>query len=681
MPRELPIGNGSLLVAFDGHYRIADLYFPHVGMENHAAARFRFGVWADDRLSWVEDRDWQRELAYLRDTLVTDVLLQNEEAGLRLRCYDAVDAEANTFVRKIVVRNQRDEARRIKLFLHHDLGLYGNAIGDTAMFDPETGAIIHYKAHRYFLINASVDGRVGVEEYACGRSGIGGVEGTWRDAEDGELSMSPIAQGAVDSTIAIPLALEPLGTATVLYWICAGRRYSEVAELDLQLREETASRVIARTASYWYTWVNKPADDLTADLPEEIVDLYRRSLLVVQTQCDAGGAVLAANDSDVQWGHNDHYSYMWPRDAAFVCDAMDRAGFPEITRRFLEFAHDTIKAEGYFLHKYNPDGSLASLWHPWIRDGVPQLPIQEDETALVIWLVARHYERTRDLELVRAIYRRLVVNPAEFLCSYRDPETKLPLPSFDMWEERQGVFTFTCSAVHAGLEAAAALAAIFNDRERGERYVAAAAEIREAMVRHLWLDDESRFARGLVLAEGGALDLDRSVDASAFATFYLGVFSPESALVEGTMRAIRERLTVQTEMGGIARYEDDEYHRISGEADRVPGNPWIVCTLWLAEHVVARATGVAELQSALDLVRWARSKASPSLILPEQLDPYDGQPLSVAPLTWSHAQLISVVRGYLDALRKLRREKSPNTAENQEKNAHRNTVDNPGQFS
>ena len=82
------------------------------------------------------------------------------------------------------------------------------------------------------------------------------------------------------------------------------------------------------------------------------------------------------------------------------------------------------------------------------------------------------------------------------------------------------------------------------------------------------------------------------------------------------MDAIRERLWVQTEVGGIARYEGDAYHRISEEdGGRVPGNPWIVCTLWQAEYTIARATSVAELQSALDLVRWAQSHALPSLVL------------------------------------------------------------------
>lgn len=644
MPRDLPIGNGSLLVAFDGEYRLADFYFPRVGMENQAAARFRFGVWTDGALHWTDDAAWTRTLDYLRDTLVTDVLLQNATAGLRLHCYDTVDADTNVFLRKIVVRNLREEAREIKLVLHHDFALYGNGIGDTAMYEPHTRSVIHYKAKRFVLIGCDT----GVHEYACGKSATIGAEPTWTTA-DGNLSMSPIAQGAVESTIAIPLHLEASGSATVFYWMCAGRTHDEVRKLDEQVRAETATHALSRTGSHWYTWVNKADVDLSR-LPDEIIDLYRRSLLIVATQCDKGGAIIAANDSDIQWGHNDHYSYMWTRDAAFVCDAMDRAGFPEITQRFLLFANRVILDEGFFLHKYNPDGSPAPLWHPWVRDGKPQLPIQLDETALIIWLVARHYARTRDLDLLRTVYKRLVVNAADFLVRYRDSELGLPQPCFDLWEERQGTFTFTCATVWAALNAAAELANHFNEQDRRVTYAKAASETREAMKKHFWLEDEGRFARGFTLTG----ELDRTVDASAFATFYFGVFPASSAMVTGTMRAIRERLWVQTGAGGIARYENDGYHRISDETNRVPGNPWIICTLWLAEHTIATATSPEELQSALDLVRWARSKATASLVLPEQIDPYNGQPLSVAPLTWSHAQVISVVLGYLESSRALR---------------------------
>lgn len=675
MPRHLAIGNGSLLVEFDSCYRLADLYYPRVGMENHAASRFRFGVWADGSLRWVEGPDWKLSLHYLRDTLVTDVTCENPTLGIRIHCYDAVDIDHDVFLRKLVVRNQRDGKREVKLFLHHDLGLYGNPIGDTAMYDPVSGAILHYKVNRWFLINAGTESHTGVTEYACGRSGIGSGDGTWRDAEDGALAMTPVAQGSVDSTIAIALTLEPLGSATLFYWICAGRSMREVRALDRRLREETPQRALARTASYWYTWVNKPGTDLDG-LPDEIGDLYRRSLLVLTTQIDRGGAVLAANDSDIQWGHNDHYSYVWPRDSAFVCDALDRAGFPEYTRRFLRFAHAVIEEEGYFLHKYHPDGSLASLWHPWVRDGRPQLPIQEDETALVIWLAARHYARNRDLELAREIYERLVVRPAEFLLSFRDASTALPLPSIDLWEERQGVFFFTACSVVAGLQAAAELAGLFNEQDRRARWAEAAAQIREAIVRHFWLEAEQRFARGYLLS-GERLELDTTVDASAFACFYLGVFPAGSTMVEGTMRAIRERLWVRTATGGIARYEGDAYHRISDDPARVPGNPWILCTLWLAEHSIARARSAGELQSALDLVRWVRSKALPSLVLPEQINPYDGSPLSVAPFTWSHAQLVSVVQSYLAAHRRMRETRGEDASESGVQTGRANPVDNP----
>jgi GH15 family glucan-1,4-alpha-glucosidase len=232
--------------------------------------------------------------------------------------------------------------------------------------------------------------------------------------------------------------------------------------------------------------------------------------------------------------------------------------------------------------------------------------------------------------------------------------TRLPLPSFDIWEERFGVFTFTACAVAAAMTAAASLAELFNEQERHARFTKVAAEIRDAIVKHLWLEREGRFARGLVMRDDDTLALDATIDASAFATFYLDVFPAESAMVERTMSAIRERLWVPTEIGGVARYENDPYQR-GGDDASIPGNPWVISTLWLAEHAIARATSVAELQTALDLLRWVRAKAGTSLVLPEQVDPHTGLCVSVAPFTWSHAQVVSVVRGWLDARTVLRR--------------------------
>jgi len=94
MPRDIPVGNGSLLVTFDESYQIRDIYFPRVGKENHSEGHpFRFGLWVDGEFSWVSDKGWTRELNYLSETLVTDVRLVNEELGVELISNDAVRSE------------------------------------------------------------------------------------------------------------------------------------------------------------------------------------------------------------------------------------------------------------------------------------------------------------------------------------------------------------------------------------------------------------------------------------------------------------------------------------------------------------------------------------------------------------------------------------------------------------
>ena len=39
MPRDLPIGNGNLLISFDCDYYLRELFFPHVGEESHTKGR------------------------------------------------------------------------------------------------------------------------------------------------------------------------------------------------------------------------------------------------------------------------------------------------------------------------------------------------------------------------------------------------------------------------------------------------------------------------------------------------------------------------------------------------------------------------------------------------------------------------------------------------------------------
>src|SRR5215212_9378161 len=86
MPRDIPVGNGQLLVTFDHQYQLRDLFFPHVGQENHAGGGpCRFGVFADvpgqnrSALSWTGGPGWRVRQRYLRDTLATSVSLEHDD--------------------------------------------------------------------------------------------------------------------------------------------------------------------------------------------------------------------------------------------------------------------------------------------------------------------------------------------------------------------------------------------------------------------------------------------------------------------------------------------------------------------------------------------------------------------------------------------------------------------------
>ncbi|HEX6819023.1 MAG TPA: glycoside hydrolase family 15 protein, partial [Ktedonobacterales bacterium] len=284
----------------------------------------------------------------------------------------------------------------------------------------------------------------------------------------------------------------------------------------------------------------------------------------------------------------------------------------------------------------------------WVGpDGKRELPIQEDETALVIYALGQHYKLFHEVEFVKPLYRPLVKSAADFLVSYREPHTKLPAPSWDLWEERHGIHAYTVAAVYAGLCAAAMFTAAFGEMELSAKYTQAAQEIKTATRQYLWSDSAGRFVRMINVDADGTVHQDMTIDASISGLYQFGMFDATSDEIRKTMQAVADRLTVKTSVSGVARYENDYYHQVSQDIANVPGNPWFICACWLAEYQIAQATTVQELHDALGLLEWVRQHALPSGVLAEQVNPYTGEPLSVSPLTWSHAEFAGAIRWYV----------------------------------
>lgn len=648
MPQSLVTGNGNLLVAINNKNMLQDFYFPYVGMEDQIAYEHfhRIGIYTDNRMSWLYDDDWNHEIKYIDSTLISDSKSTNNNLGLSIKFNDFVYPSEDFFIRKLEIENTTDTDRSLKLFFAQDFHIYGDKQQDTAFYEPDSKALVHYRRRRYFWISGMMGNHEGVDSFTTGKCEYRGLVGTWKDAEDGVLSEHPIEQGSVDSTIQFNIFLKAKSKAVLYVWITAMKNLEDSANMHKFIVKEGPEKLLQNSINYWRSWVNK---DLNRkfELSSSIIEKYKQSLLIIRTQIDNRGAIIAANDSDIMKFNKDTYSYMWPRDGAWVAMSLDNAGYEEITKRFFEFCADVITDDGYLLHKYNPDKSVGSSWHPWYENGKTQLPIQEDETALTLVALWNHYEHFRDLEFLQKMYLPLIKSAGNFITEFIDEKSGLPLPSYDLWEMEKGIFAYTVSTAYAGLVAASNLSKVLGHFNHTSKYKKAAEKMKESIIKYLYDPELKRFLRKIELDENGnIIKKDYMLDASMHGLWKMGLLPADDERIIRTNEAIYSTLKINTKVGGIGRFENDYYQRIEGDYTGIVGNPWIITTLWHSQWLMEIAKNKSDLKEAENIIDWTVGHMNKAGFLAEQLSPFNGDPLSVSPLTWSHSTFVNTILKY-----------------------------------
>ena len=638
MPRDLPLGNGRLLALFDGAYRLREWHYPSIGAENHLLGRAcRTGIILDGAAFWFDAPDWNLDLRFEPDTSVTCVTALHDGLGIRIECTDAIDPVRPLVMREFRVHDLRGADRSVRIVLHHDFALLENDLGDTARALADDGfrGVHHYKRRRHFLAvadapDSDVRASVNARRAHDGRGARAPID------DFAEPESNAVAHGSVDSVMTVRAAKMGTSTPSARVFLAMGTDLAGAREEIRRVRVDEGVEAFLRRCRAHGAASASSADARLADVPSDIATAARRALLVIRTQIDAEGGILAANDSDILDFGRDHYSYVWPRDGALVAYALAEAGDADGARRFFEWSAPLLEAEGCFLQKYNADGSTASTWHPSVRDGRPVLPIQEDETALWVWALAKYVERFGDAPWIAAI-GTAVDAACGFFLRHRDPVTHLPLPSWDLWEERWGTHAWTVGSVWGGLMGGAELARLRGRDADAARMEDAATAMKAAMKEWLWHNDLGRYVRlGHRQADGYWHDV--TVDAALAGLWLFGMHAPTDPEMISTMNAVEKTLHVKPS-GGLARYEDDYYHQVVKGDPEIPGNPWLITTLWIARWRLALG-GPEHRGHALDAVRWCLDRGTRSGMLPEQVHPSTRAPLSVSPLTWSHAELL-----------------------------------------
>jgi len=634
MPRPLVFGNGRLLVQLDNKGRIRDFIWPMDVLRNHVAGRHHhLGVYVDGRFSWTEWEEWEVSQRYVSGSMVGLTTFECSSLGLTVECKDnvvALQEEGDAFIRRVTVTNHLDRPRQVELFFSQDFRIDESEIGDTAMYRPDINAMVHFKWGKYFVCSGQSE-MGGIRQKTTGLRGIEGLEGTWRDAEDGRLHDKPIEQGAVDSTFSVLVACQAHGIGSADYRIDCLQHMPAFGAIDhAELRTSSSLKLDV------------------SELPIHLRELAERSAHILLTQISAGGAITAANDSDIMKSNRSTYSYVWPRDGALVAAVLDRISQSQLAAAYHKnFFELLTKEQPFFLQKYNTDGALGSTWHPWTFDGEPEVPMQEDETALSLWSVNHHCKAGRHVEWHPGKERITCV--AHFLKDFIDPKTGLPQASYDLWEERRGVHTFTVATVIAALRSAGELLKEYG--EESSPYGLAATHMQEALLEHLVDKQKGRFLRGLKSISRIRSEADYTADASLLLVGRFAGLSANHPVVKSTAEWIEKELTVHSPIGGLARYSGDYYARVS---DKYPGNPWIITTMWLAQEKIRASKTKDDLQAPLKLLQWVADRAETTGVLGEQFHPETGEVLTVSPLTWSQAEFITTCLDWCDKHRALR---------------------------
>lgn len=655
MARALVLGNGQMLVCLDQFGFVRDLTFPYVGYENHVVGKsHKIGVMIDGQFSWLDDGSWEISLGYKPETMVGYLVCKSIKLGLSLVMEDIVYNEQTIFLREVSIYNHTETPRDLKLFFHQVFVISENPKRTTAFFDPTHTTLVHYRGRRVFVVNARTGEGVPMDDFSVGAYGFEDKEGTYKDAEDGVLSKNGVEHGSVDSVLRLSFKLEPKGKVMAYYWICAAKTLDDAYALNAMTLEKTPAGMLHSTEEFWNAWLNRREYHLDF-LPPEYHRLFDTSLFVLRAHTDNNGGIIASADSAmIEYGKDD-YAYVWPRDAAYIASVLDKAGYTEVTKPFYEFCRQVVHPDGYLHHRFNADKSLGSTWHAsiaqerWLKDKLLQLPIQEDETASVLVALWKHYEKSKDVEFIENRYKPLIEKAAEFLVSFRDQETGLPLPSYDLWEEKMGISTYTCAAVYGGLQAAAHISELLGKRDHMRRYREAAQSIKEAMMKYLFSPERDSFIRTARIQDGQVIREDIVDASSLFGLWYFGVLEPDHPMMTATIAKVRQVLTNPGATGGIIRYENDAYFR-----DGAKSNPWFITTMWEAQRRLQLPNvGQADIDFAREVLDWVVAHRYSSGVLAEQLNPETGESLSATPLAWSHAVFVETILLFVMAYHRL----------------------------
>lgn len=379
------------------------------------------------------------------------------------------------------------------------------------------------------------------------------------------------------------------------------------------------------TKKYWRKYL-KDHSKIEFKAEGTLKKIYDRTILLFPLLInEQTGGISAGVESDEYKTKCGRYSYCWPRDGAFITEALDEIGMTKEAEKFYKvFCKMTQSRNGGWEQRFYTDGRLAPCWG-----------YQIDETASVVFGAYRHFEKTKNIKFLKDTLK-MCENAIDFLDKYVTDilEEKFEFKkSYDLWEEYEGVTLYSMSAIFGAYNAMLKIykevkAEYANNRlrieamekrkkilEKRER------EIKEYVLKTFYDENKKCFVRNLD---------DRRLDISILGSVTpFNMFSPKEKRFLTTIE--RMNMTLRTYTGGYIRYEDDRYN--GGY------NPWVIANLWMANYYL----DAGDKKKAKECFEFVVKSASSYGFLGEQVNNEKMKPSWIIGLTWSHAMYVIVI--------------------------------------
>jgi len=577
-------GKGQMIRLFDGIKQFVDFFHTGISVNNSHT------IWLHS------DVNNSYNQYYTENTNILNTEILNKYFNLKITQTDFVSMDG-LLIKKYIFKNNNTET------LNLDFLIYSKVIGATGYFKDNT--LIQYTHDNKFSITSKkqvLNHQINNNKENINTGKIGGKDYIGMSSDSSVSYNVGTLKSGEEKEIDIFIYID-----------------------DCDLKKIDANLELEKTKKYWEKYLSAHQNITFPEKNTNAEEIYKRSILLFPLLInEETGGILASVEIDESMTKCGGYGYCWPRDSEWITKAFDLCNMKKESENFYKnFCKNTQLKNGMWEQRYYSDGKLAPAWG-----------YQIDETAVIITGVWNKYEISKEEKFLKDNLK-MCEKASDFLQKYVEDvlsNTNKVQPSYDIWEEREGIHTYSLCAIYGAFDAMAKIYdAVFetfkNNRLKQDKILAEQEKFKRYfydmkgyILKYLFDDKKKIFLRN---------NLDKKVDISL-----LGLVTPFKVFEANDKRILNTieqiDLKLRTYSGGYKRYEDDTY---------IGGNPWPIANMWLAKYYI----DAKSKKKAKELMNFVINSASKHGFLGEQVNNATMEPAWVVGLCWSHAMYVIIL--------------------------------------